>query len=84
MKLSEILEKFPDHVNYGERADIIYEEWYVGQVHQDNVECIFETTTLSVKRVREFLSKFKYRKLLSPNMGGYKLDLYLLQEMLDE
>lgn len=84
MELSEVLEKFPDHVNYGKRADIIYKEWYVGQVYQDNTECIFETHTPDVERVKEFLSKFKCRKLLSPNMGGYKLDLYLLQEMLDE
>lgn len=84
MKLAEVLEKFPDHVNYGKRADIIYAEWYVGQVYQDNVECIFETTTPSVKRVREFLSKFKYRKLLSTHMWGYAYTLYLLQEILDE
>lgn len=84
MELAEVLEKFPDHINYGKRADIIYKGWYVGQVHQNNAECIYETTTQGVKPVRKFLSRFKYRKLLSTNMGGYKLDLYLLQEMSDE
>lgn len=84
MELSEILEKFPDHVNYGKRADVIYAGWYVGQVHQDSTECIYETTTQGVKPVRKFLSRFKYRKLLSTNMWNYRLDLYLLQEMLDE
>lgn len=84
MELSEVLEKFPDHVNYGKRADIIYAGWYVGQVHQDNTECIYETTTQNVKLARKFLSRFKYRKLLSTHTWGCKLDLYLLQEILDE
>lgn len=84
MELSEVLKKFSDHVSYGKRADIIYKKCYVGQVYQDNVECIYETTVQTVKPVREFLSRFKYKKLLSTRMQGYKVDLYLLQEMLDE
>lgn len=84
MKLAEVLEKFPNNLNYGKRADIIYAGCYVGQVHQDNTECIYETTTQGIKPIRKFLSKFKYRKLLSTNTWGYRLNLYLLQEILDE
>lgn len=84
MELAEVLEKFPDHVNYGKRADIIHKGWYVGQVYQDNTECIYETTTQKIEPVQEFLSSFKHRKLLSTNAWGYRFSLYLLQEVLDE
>ena len=86
MKLAEVLEKFPNNLNYGKRTDVIYKGWYVGQVHQANAECIYETSYQQedLKPVREFLSRFKYKKLLSTNMRGYRLDLYLLQEILDE
>lgn len=85
MKLAEVLEKFPDHINYGKRADICYKGCYVGQVYQDSTECIYEATSYKdTESVKEFLSQFKYKKLLSTNAWGYRLYLYLLQEILDE
>lgn len=84
MGLHEILEKFPDHVNYGKRADIIYKGIYVGQIYQDNAECIYEAVLHNGKDNIEFLSNFKYKKLLSTTLWGYRFNLYLLQEMTNE
>lgn len=85
MKLSKILNKFTSHINYGDRAAIFYEGEFVGHVHQDKTRCIYETTIRDGKTNMKFLANFKYRRLLRiKNAWGTRLNLFVLQEMLDE
>lgn len=81
MKLSKILDKFPCYINYGDRAAIFHEGKFVGHIHQDKTRCIYEAVLREGKVNMEFLSQFKYRRLLRiKNM----LYLYVLQGIRDD
>lgn len=84
MGLAEVLKKFPNHINYGDRAAIFYGGFFIGHVHQDRTKCIYEAVLRDGKINMKFLSNFKYKKLLSTNLWGNRLNLFVLQEMLDE